>query len=552
MKAAVYARYSTENQSADSIEDQFRVCERLAERHGFTVVERFSDAAISGGTSERPGYQALLAAARSKQFGVIVAEDTSRLWRNLAEQWRAVAELLDAGVHIVTQDIDTRSENFKILLSVHGAMADVYRDQIGYRTRRGLEGRARKGMSCGGRAYGFIAARDTASGEREIHPEHAETVRQIFQWFAGGKSPRWIAAELNRLGVLSPGASWNRTSVRLYAKRKRGWVSTAIHGDRRRGTGILNNRAYVGELVWGRSAWKRSAADSKQRRWQLSDAGQIVRHQDQRLRIVPQPLWEAVKARQQAIEGMTVKLRGALRRGRLPRYLLSGLLTCQQCGGAFRCVNGREYGCASHRDGGEAGCTNGVRVRIDLVERKLLDKLAEEMLSPEGVALLERRVREHMRKGSHAPRTPPKPQAAQVAKRRAEIDQLRDLMKAGTLSQTVAQAAIEKAEEEIRGIERIQPAKEEKDTARVIRMLPRAAQVLRDRIRGGNLGLRDPRSIVQGRNTLFAMFGGKVPLRPAQVKPGEKPYLIARVGLNRSVLLEAAGGCVEFGSGGRI
>ena len=74
MKAALYARYSNEAQSADSIEDQFRVCERLAERHGFTVVERFSDAAISGGTAERPGYQSLLAAARTKQFKVIVAE----------------------------------------------------------------------------------------------------------------------------------------------------------------------------------------------------------------------------------------------------------------------------------------------------------------------------------------------------------------------------------------------------------------------------------------------------------------------------------------------
>jgi hypothetical protein len=50
-------------------------------------------------------------------------------------------------------------------------------------------------------------------------------------------------------------------------------------------------------------------------------------------------------------------------------------------------------------------------------------------------------------------------------------------------------------------------------------MLPRAAQLLRSRIAGGNLGLRDPRSIVQGRNTLFAMFGGKVPLRQAQVRP---------------------------------
>ena len=68
------------------------------------------------------------------------------------------------------------------------------------------------------------------------------------------------------------------------------------------------------------------------------------------------------------------------------------------------------------------------------------------------------------------------------------------------------------------------------------------------------LGLRDPRSIIQGRNTLFGMFGGKVPLRRALAKAGEKPYLIARVGLNREALLEAAsaGSCVKFGSGGRI
>jgi hypothetical protein len=72
-------------------------------------------------------------------------------------------------------------------------------------------------------------------------------------------------------------------------------------------------------------------------------------------------------------------------------------------------------------------------------------------------------------------------------------------------------------------------------------MLPRAAEALRHRIGGGNLGLRDPRSIAQGRNTLFAMFGGKVQLRPAHVENGEKPYLIARVGLNREVLLESAG-----------
>ena len=38
MRAAIYARYLTENQWADPIEDQFRVRKRLAERHGFAVV----------------------------------------------------------------------------------------------------------------------------------------------------------------------------------------------------------------------------------------------------------------------------------------------------------------------------------------------------------------------------------------------------------------------------------------------------------------------------------------------------------------------------------
>lgn len=42
-------------------------------------------------------------------------------------------------------------------------------------------------MACGGRTYGYIAARDAASGEREVHPEQAETVWRIFPWFADGK-----------------------------------------------------------------------------------------------------------------------------------------------------------------------------------------------------------------------------------------------------------------------------------------------------------------------------------------------------------------------------
>jgi hypothetical protein len=69
-------------------------------------------------------------------------------------------------------------------------------------------------------------------------------------------------------------------------------------------------------------------------------------------------------------------------------------------------------------------------------------------------------------------------------------------MQAGTLSQAVGQAALDKALEERDALARVEPERTEKQTARVIRMLPRAAQVLRERLQGGNMGLRDPRSIV--------------------------------------------------------
>lgn len=246
---------------------------------------------------------------------------------------------------------------------------------------------------------------------------------------------------------------------------------------------------------------------------------------------------------------MSSSLRGSLNRhGRLPRHLLSGLLVCDECGGTFRCLNGREYGCASHKDGGPSACANGLRVRVDLAERKLLSGLASEMLSAEAIALLERRVREHLQRAAETPKERAK-LAPDAARKVAEIEQLRAMMKAGSLSQSVAQAAIEKAEEQLRAIEQAAPTRPERQVARVLHLLSRAAETLRARITGGNLGVREPGSIIHGRNTLFRMFGGKVRMRRAPTKDRERPYLIARLSPDADVLLEAAtyaAGCVPF------
>jgi DNA invertase Pin-like site-specific DNA recombinase len=72
MKVAIYARYSSDNQRDASIADQFRLCRLHAEKQGRSVIEEYSDHAISGASMIRPGIQALMADAMRGRFYLIL------------------------------------------------------------------------------------------------------------------------------------------------------------------------------------------------------------------------------------------------------------------------------------------------------------------------------------------------------------------------------------------------------------------------------------------------------------------------------------------------
>jgi site-specific DNA recombinase len=60
VRAGVYARYSSDSQRDASIDDQVRICRAEIERHGWDLVQVYADAALSGASTFRPGYQKLL------------------------------------------------------------------------------------------------------------------------------------------------------------------------------------------------------------------------------------------------------------------------------------------------------------------------------------------------------------------------------------------------------------------------------------------------------------------------------------------------------------
>jgi site-specific DNA recombinase len=78
MRAVIYARYSSDNQSEASIEDQLEVCRRYIDRQGWTLIRTYEDRAISGASDKRPAYQQLLAEAESDKFDVVVSEALDR------------------------------------------------------------------------------------------------------------------------------------------------------------------------------------------------------------------------------------------------------------------------------------------------------------------------------------------------------------------------------------------------------------------------------------------------------------------------------------------
>ncbi|WP_085885898.1 recombinase family protein [Oceanibacterium hippocampi] len=363
MRAAIYARYSSDLQRDASIEDQVRLCERLLAAEGWEQTSVYQDRGMSGASALRPGYQALLRDAIAGAFEVVVAESLDRLSRDLEDTASLYKRLSYLGIRLVTCTEGPISE---LHVGVKGMMGALY-----------LKDLARAGRSAGGNAFGYdvVVERDSngepVAGGRSINEGEAATVRRIFRDYAAGRSPRQIARTLNEEGVPGPGG--------------RAWGDTTIRGHATRGTGILRNELYVGRLVWNRQRYVKDPESGK-RRSRLNPPEQWIVKEVPELRIVDDALWQAVAdrlGRIRASDGVQKTIQSRFWEQRRPRHLLSGLVTCGHCGGRFTTI-GRDYlACGTARRQGTCEQRKGIR-RAEL-EGFVIDLLRENLMQPDAV-----------------------------------------------------------------------------------------------------------------------------------------------------------------------
>jgi DNA invertase Pin-like site-specific DNA recombinase len=138
-RAALYVRVSTDHQS---VENQVRELKQVAERRGWTVIEIYRDAGISGskGRDKRPGLDAMLKDANRRKFDVVMAWAIDRLGRSLIDLLGTIEHLQEVGVdlYLDQQHIDTTTPTGKLLFQITGAFAEFERSMIRQRIRAGL------------------------------------------------------------------------------------------------------------------------------------------------------------------------------------------------------------------------------------------------------------------------------------------------------------------------------------------------------------------------------------------------------------------------------
>jgi site-specific DNA recombinase len=369
MRVSIYARYSSDLQRAASIEDQLLVCTERVVREKWTLTATYTDRGISGASQLRPGYQKLLEDARKGEFDIVLAEALDRISRD-QEHVASFFKLMSfAGIRIVTL---AEGEISELHVGLKGTMNALFLKDLADKTRRGLRGRVEQGRSGGGLCYGYTIVEIGERGGREIFPSEAAVVRRIFADFAAGKSPRRIAAELNREGIPGPAG--------------RPWGDTTIRGHALRGTGVLRNELYVGRLVWNRLRYTKDPATGR-RVSRINPREAWICRDVPELRIVDDNLWNCVQTRLSAIRNSDAIAKARATKfwtRRRPQHLLTGKAVCGVCGGPAAPI-GKDYiACSAARRQGT--CTNRASIRRSEIEKWIVEALRHQLMAPDLVS----------------------------------------------------------------------------------------------------------------------------------------------------------------------
>ena len=225
--AVIYARYSSDSQTEQSIEGQLRVCKSYAEHNDIVIIDTYIDRAMTGTNAKRPGFRKMIDDSGKKQFEIVLVYKLDRFSRNKFESAFFKKTLKDNGVKVVsaTEHIPDGPEAI-IYEGLLESVAEFYSAELSQKIKRGNNESRLKGNLTGGP---IPSGYKNVNKKATIVEEQANVVRYIYIQYANGVFVKDIIRNLTAMGISYKGKPFAENTIYKILKNER--YSGVYHFD---------------------------------------------------------------------------------------------------------------------------------------------------------------------------------------------------------------------------------------------------------------------------------------------------------------------------------
>ena len=209
--AVIYARYSSDNQTEQSIEGQVRVCTEYAKSHNILILDTYVDRAMTGTNDQRPDFQRMLRDSAKREWDYVLVYKLDRFSRDKYATAIHKKTLSNNGVKVLSamENIPDTPEGI-ILESLLEGMNQYYSAELAQKVKRGMNESRKKGLFTGGYLlYGY----KVENKKIVVDEEQAEVVRYVFGQYALGVYVKDIIDVLTAKGIYHRGKPFIRTTI---------------------------------------------------------------------------------------------------------------------------------------------------------------------------------------------------------------------------------------------------------------------------------------------------------------------------------------------------
>ena len=229
--ACLYLRYSSSNQTEQSIEGQMHICQDFCKRYGIRITDMYIDRATSASKDieKRVQFLKMIKDSEKGTFDAVIVYKLDRFSRSRYDAATYKYRLKRNGVQLIsaTENISQDPEGI-ILESVLEGMAEFYSAELAQKIGRGMRESAMKHNSTGGvipLGYKIV------NKKLVIDESTAPIVREAFQRYADGESVAEICHAFNARGYkTAKGANFGKSSFTLMFRNEK-YIGTYKYND---------------------------------------------------------------------------------------------------------------------------------------------------------------------------------------------------------------------------------------------------------------------------------------------------------------------------------